>query len=75
MLIVAIILLFSFVTLFIGAGISRVNLRKELVAMKENTAKRNVDKSRLTVIEAKNNTLNFIIGRSEKTERLISALK
>ena len=72
-LILPLIALLLFVGLFVGAGISRNNLRKELTEMKENTDKRNND-SRLTVLEERNNAINLIIGSDKETEVLIKEL-
>ena len=74
LLVVPVCILLLFVGLFIGAGISRHQLRKELVEMKESGTKRN-DDTRLTVLEKRNNNLSRIIGRDSETEQLISDLQ
>ena len=75
LLILPVCILLLFVGLFVGASISRNHLRKELVEIKENTGKRGDDKSRLSVLEARNRTITYIIGRDEKTEGLIKDIK
>lgn len=74
-LILPLTVLLLFVTLFVGSGISRINLRKELAQMKDNTDKREDCNARLAAIEKKNKTISYIIGRDEKTEVLIEDLK
>ena len=66
--------LLLFVGLFVGSGISRSFLRKELVEMKENTAKRS-NESRLTVLEERNKKITRIIGRDKAIEKQIEELK
>ena len=67
--------LMLFTGLFIGGSISRSNIRKELVEMKESNEK-NVDySSRLAVIEERNNNINLIIGRDRGIEEKIKELK
>lgn len=74
LLILPVCILLLFISLFVGAGISRNHLRKELVEIKENTDKRGNDQSRLSVLEARNRTITYIIGRDEETEELIEDL-
>ena len=71
-LIVPASILLLFVGLFVGAGISRNQLRKELIEMKGSSAKRNND-ARLTMLEKKYNDLSLIIGRDRAIEETISA--
>ena len=73
-LILPVTVLLLFVGLFIGSSISRSLLRKELVEMKENTAKRD-NGSRLTVLEERNEKITRIIGRDKELEREIEALR
>ena len=75
LLILPVCILLLFISLFVGAGISRNHLRKELVEIKENTDKRGNDQSRLSVLEARNRTITYIIGRDEETEGLIKDIK
>ena len=75
LLILPVCILLLFISLFVGAGISRNHLRKELVEIKENTDKRGDNKTRLSVLEARNRTITYIIGRDEETEELIEYLK
>ena len=74
-LILPLVILVLFVGLFVGSSISRSNLRKELMEMKENTDKREDYSSRLKEIEEKNKTISFIIGRDKKTEKFLRELK
>lgn len=74
LLILPVCILLLFISLFVGAGISRNHLRKELVEIKENTDKRGDNKTRLSVLEARNRTITYIIGRDEETEDLIEDL-
>ena len=73
-LILPLVVLLLFVGLFIGSGISRSFLRKELVEMKENTVKRD-NASRLAVLEERNNKITRIIGRDKELEKQIEELK
>lgn len=73
-LVLPLVILVCFAGLFIGSGISRSNLRKELTEMKEGGAKRG-DDARLTEIKERNRTLSYIIGRDEETEQLIDAVE
>lgn len=75
LLILALTLLFSFISFFVGAGISRNHIRKELVVMKENTDKRSIEASRLSMLEERNNNISFIIGKDEEIEKQIEALR
>lgn len=75
LLILPVCILLLFITLFVGASISRNHLRKELIEIKENTDKRGNDKSRLSVLEARNRTITYIIGRDEETEGLLEDLE
>jgi hypothetical protein len=64
-----------FISLFVGASIRRNHLRKELIEIKENTDKREDYKTRLSVLETRNRTITYIIGRNEETEGLLEDLK
>lgn len=75
LLVLPISMLLLFISLFVGAGICRNQLCKELTEMKEDTDKRGDNESRLSVLEARNRTLTYIIGRDEEAERLISDLE
>ena len=66
--------LLLFVGLFVGSGISRSFLRKDLKEMKENTVKRG-DVSRLTVLEERNKKITRIIGRDKELDLLIESIK
>lgn len=77
LLIVAILLLLSFVGLFVGAGISRNQIKKELTVMQDE-AKRlhNEDfDGRLTRLELRNRKITRIIGRDETLEKWIADLR
>ena len=67
-------ILLLFVGLFVGAGISRHHLRKELTEMKESAAKCE-DESHLTALEERNKNLSLIIGRDKELEKQIEALR
>lgn len=73
-LILPLLALLLFVGLFVGSGISRSNLRRELGEMKENTVK-SLDKSRLTVLEERNKDISLIIGRDKEVEKQIEELQ
>lgn len=73
-LILPVTVLLLFVGLFVGSSISRSLLRKELVEMKENTAKRD-NGSRLTVLEERNEKITRIIGRDKALEKQFEALR
>ena len=66
--------LLLFVGLFVGSGISRSFLRKELKEMNENTVKRG-DDSRLTVLEERNKKITRIIGRDKELEKQFEKLR
>ena len=74
-LVLPLTLLFLFVALFVGSSIYRSTLRKELMEMKETTAKRDGFESRLAEIKEHNQTISYIIGRDEETEQLIEAVE
>lgn len=73
-LILPLVVLFLFIGLFVGSSINRSLLRKELTEMRENTAKEG-NAARLSEIEKRNKTIDFIIGRDKETELLIKELK
>ena len=73
-LILPLVVLFLFIGLFVGSSINRSLLRKELTEMRENTAKEG-NATRLSEIEKRNKTIDFIIGRDKETELLIKELK
>ena len=73
-LILPLVVLFLFIGLFVGGSINRSLLRKELTEMRENTAKEG-NAARLSEIEKRNKTIDFIIGRDKETELLIKELK
>ena len=73
-LILPLVVLFLFIGLFVGSSINRSLLRKELTEMRENTAKEG-NAARLSEIEKRNKTIDFIIGRDNETELLIKELK
>lgn len=77
LLIIAILLLLSFVGLFIGAGISRNYLKKELLVIQEEKKDlRNTDfDSRLTQLELRNQKITRIIGKDEEVEKWIEVLR
>ena len=74
-LIVPACILLLFVGLFVGAGISRHQLRKELTEMTANTGKRNDDQSRLAQLEKRNSRISRIIGKDIEIEKQIEALQ
>lgn len=77
-LIIALLLLLSFIGLFIGAGISRNHLRKELITLQETIENRTFDNdldSRLDALEKRNEKLNLIIGEDEEIEKWIASLR
>ncbi len=74
-LIFPLVALTLFVALFVGSGISRNNIRKELNAMTENTDNRDSHESRLSVLEERNKNLSLIIGRDRELEQKIETLK
>ena len=74
-LIVPLIVLFLFVGLFVGSGIYRSLLRRELTEMKENPGTKAGYTTRLAEIEERNKQIGYIIGRDEATEQLIEELK
>ena len=74
-LVLPLTLLFLFVALFVGSGIYRSTLRKELTEMKETSAKRDGLETRLTEIKEHNQTISYIIGRDEETEQLIETVE
>ena len=77
-LIIALLLLLSFIGLFIGAGISRSHLRKELITLQETIENRTFDNdldSRLDALEKRNEKLNLIIGEDEEIEKWIASLR
>lgn len=73
-LVLPLTLLFLFVALFVGSGIYRSTLRKELTEMKEGGVKKG-DNTRLTEIKERNKTISYIIGRDQETEQLIDAVE
>lgn len=77
LLILAILLLLSFVGLFIGASISRSYIKKELTAMNnEESRLRNADfQSRLIQLEFRNKKITRIIGKDEELEKWIETLR
>lgn len=77
LLIIALLLLLSFVGLFIGAGISRNYLKKELVVIQEEKKNlRNTDfDSRLTQLELRNQKITRIIGKDNEVEKCIEVLR
>ena len=77
-LIIALLLLLSFIGLFIGAGISRNHLRKELITLQETIENRTFDNdldSRIDALEKRNEKLNLIIGEDEEIEKWIASLR
>ena len=77
LLIIAILLLLSFVGLFVGASISRNHIKKELIVMQDE-AKRlhNEDlNGRLTRLELRNRKITRIIGRDETLEKWIADIR
>jgi len=75
LLILPVCMLLMFISLFVGASIRRNHLRKELIEIKENTDKRGDYKTRLSVLETRNRTITYIIGRNEEMEGLLEDLK
>lgn len=77
LLILAILLLLSFIGLFVGASVSRSHIKKELAAMNnEESRLRNGDfKSRLIQLELRNKKITRIIGKDEKLEKWIEVLR
>jgi hypothetical protein len=76
LLILAIILLLSFIGLFVGAKINRDHLKKELIVMLEEKHLRNESfESRLTQLELRNQKITRIIGRDETVEKWIDELR
>lgn len=77
LLILAMLLLLSFVGLFIGASISRSHIKKELAAMNsEESRLRNADfQSRLIQLEFRNKKITRIIGKDEELEKWIETLR
>ena len=67
--------LLLFVGLFVGSGISRSNLRKELTEMKTSTEKNTDNELKIKDLERKNEQLNLIIGRDEETEKLLEEVR
>lgn len=77
LLILAILLLLAFVGLFVGARISRNQIKREVVVMKEE-GKRLHDKdfdSRLMQLELRNRKITRIIGRDDDLEKWIAELR
>ena len=77
LLIIALLFLLSFIGLFIGAGISRNYLKKELVIIQEekkNLCDTDFD-SRLTQLELRNQKITRIIGKDEEVEKWIEVLR
>lgn len=74
LLILPVCMLLLFVGLFVGASISRNQLRKELVEMHENQTKQDND-ARLTMLEKRYNNLSLIIGRDSETEDLMKEIE
>lgn len=76
LLILAMLLLLSFVGLFIGASISRSHIKKELTAINEESRLRNADfQSRLIQLEFRNKKITRIIGKDEELEKWIETLR
>ena len=73
-LILPLSVLLLFVGLFVGSGISRCAIRKELREMKENPVKREDYGIRLKELEKRNKRITRIIGRDKETEVLIKDL-
>lgn len=67
--------LLLFVGLFVGSGISRSNLRKELTEMKTSTEKKTDNELKIKDLERQNEQLNLIIGRDEETEKLLEEVR
>lgn len=67
--------LLLFVGLFVGSGISRSNLRKELTEMKTSTEKKTDNELKIKDLERQNEQLNLIIGSDEETEKLLEEVR
>ena len=74
-LILPLSVLLLFVGLFVGSGISRCVIRKELKEMKDNTVKREGYDTRLKELEKRNKKITLIIGRDKSLEKQIEELK
>ena len=65
------IALLLFVGLFVGEGISRNQLKKELRSAQKNR----LDQQRLDELEAKNDRITFILGKDEEIDEMILNLR
>ena len=63
--------LLFFVGLFVGAGISRNHIKKELATMQPSSK----DTHRINELERKNRRITLVIGRNEEVEEMIQALR
>lgn len=69
-------ILLLFISLFVGAGISRNHIKKELEVMRVENNKRYLnDDSRLKKIELRNRNISWIIGPDEEITKEIEALR
>lgn len=77
LLILALLLLLSFVCLFVVAGISRNHIEKELIVMRtEGDRVRSDDfAEHLSQLERRNQRITRIIGRDEKIEKWFDELR
>ena len=68
-------ILLLFVSLFVVAGISRNHITKEVTLMQNTDDTRlHVNRSRLDLLEKRNKTISWIIGKDEDLEKKIKAL-
>ena len=68
--------LMLFIALFVGAGISRNQIKKELEVMQEENNQRHFnDDSRLNKLELRNRNISRIIGPDEEITKEIEALR
>ena len=74
LLIVALALLFSFVSLFVGAGISRNRLKKELAMMQSPTDARTSHEAQIHLLEQRNEVISRIIGRDNELDSWFESL-
>lgn len=67
--------LLLFVALFVGSGIHRLTIRKELTEMGTASGNRSDNGARLSRLEEQNKRLDYILGRDEKTEKLFEEVR
>ena len=76
LLILPLCILLLFIALFVGAGISRNHIKKELEVMQVENNKRHLnDDARLKKIESRNRDISWIIGPDEEITKEIEALR